>query len=268
MSALNQIIAALGGVTTAIHFSSSDSFEVPGGVTSISLLALGGGGGGNDCQAGGGSGGAGGGLSFSNSVSVTPGETLTITIGSGGARGTWGGGGLPGTGGTGGTTSIKRGAAVLVEATGGQGGYSQSMAAVGGNVSGGVGDTQYNGGSGGLPAGSEIRGGQGGGAGDIAIGANGTNGVTATTDYRGGGEGPGLLLTGSPINGYQVTVTSANAASYNGESNSSVYFGAGGGGGTYGDAGFTLTGIGAAGTGGMALLAWGGRTFTGGDNSF
>lgn len=269
MSALQQLLAAISGPgITVAYFTSNDSPSVPGGVTSISMLAIGGGGGGNDCQAGGGSGGAGGGLSFSNNVAVTPGETLTITVGNGGARGTWGGGGTPGTGGTGGTTSIKRGATVLVEATGGQGGYSPSSTANGGNYSGaGTGSTKYVGGAGGLPAGSEIRGGQGGGAGSLDGASNGANGVTATTDYRGGGYGGGAVLDTSLLDNIQSKPGLVNSATRNG-SNNTAYKGSGGGGGTYGDAGLTLAGIGAAGAGGLALLVWNNRTFVAGDMEF
>lgn len=268
MSALQQLLAAIGGpgITVAYYTSGTTSFEVPAGVTAISMLTVGGGGGGNDCQSGGGSGGGGGGLSFSNNVSVTAGETLTCIIGAGGVRGTWPGGGTQGTGGTGGTTSIKRGATVLVEATGGQGGWSPSTAATGGNVVGGVGDTQFNGGSGGLPAGSEIRGGGGGQCGDLYAAVAGANGATATLDYRGGGSGGGFALATPELDNYAISANSILSVNRNG--GAGIYFGAGSGGGAYGDAGFTLAGIGAAGNGGIALLIWNSRTFVPGDGDF
>lgn len=269
MSALQQLLAAIGGPgITVAYFATggTHSLEVPAGVTAMSMLTIGGGGGGNDCQAGGGSGGAGGGLSFTNNLSVTPLETLDVIVGVGGIRGTWPGGGVPGTGGTGGTTSIKRGATVLVEATGGAGGYSPSTAAVGGNVSGGVGATQFNGGSGGLPAGSEIRGGGGGQCGNLHAATDGANGATATVDYRGGGGGGGFAIGLPQLDNYAVVSNSVLSVNRNG--GSATYYGAGGGGGTYGDAGFTLTGIGAVGNGGLALLIWNSRTFTPGDTDF
>ena len=62
------------------------SFVVPANVESISMVAVGGGGGGaqnvND-----GGGGGGGALAYNNNVAVTPGETLTVVVGQGGARG-------------------------------------------------------------------------------------------------------------------------------------------------------------------------------------
>jgi len=78
---------------TATNFSSqlfstpgTYSWTVPAGVTSISVAGIGGGGGGSQKSAGG-SGGGGGLISYSNSISVTPGTTCTIVVGAGGATG-------------------------------------------------------------------------------------------------------------------------------------------------------------------------------------
>ncbi len=65
-------------------------WPVPNGVTKISIVAVGGGGGGSAVKAGlntGGQGGSGGGLSFVNDITVTPGEELTVRVGSGGMGG-------------------------------------------------------------------------------------------------------------------------------------------------------------------------------------
>jgi len=63
-------------------FTSSGTFTVPTGVSSVDLLVVaGGGGGGND----GGGGGAGGGLVFIPGYTVTPGGTVAVTVGCGGA---------------------------------------------------------------------------------------------------------------------------------------------------------------------------------------
>lgn len=68
--------------------STTSSWAVPAGVTSISIVCIGGGGGGYDgSEFSNPSGGGGGGLSFVNNVAVTPGETLSITYGHGSARG-------------------------------------------------------------------------------------------------------------------------------------------------------------------------------------
>ena len=61
------------------------NFVVPDGVTSISAVVVGGGGGGgNDTDnTEPGSGGGGGGLAYQTSIAVTPGESLTVVVGSG-----------------------------------------------------------------------------------------------------------------------------------------------------------------------------------------
>lgn len=112
------------------------NFVVPGGVTQIQATCSGAGGGGGGSGrttwgsavsvADGGPGGAGG-LAVSV-LDVSPGETLVVTIGSGGVAGVSSGTGTPispalGTaGGNGGFSRLKRGSTILVEATGGLGG--------------------------------------------------------------------------------------------------------------------------------------------------
>ena len=96
------------------------SFTVPAGVTSISAVCVGAGGGGggseyNASQAG--SGGGGGGLAYVNDIATTPGESLTVIVGAGGTIGV-----ANNQSGTGGLSNVKRGATVLVEASGGGGG--------------------------------------------------------------------------------------------------------------------------------------------------
>jgi len=76
------------------------TFIVPANVESISMVAVGGGGGGAQISDDGG-GGGGGALAYSNNVSVTPGESLTIVVGTGGAPG-------DGAGTAGGTSSVTR----------------------------------------------------------------------------------------------------------------------------------------------------------------
>ena len=92
------------------------SFIVPTAVTSISAVAIGGGGGGaSDVNDGGGGGGAG--LQYRNDIAVTPGETLTVVVGSGGAPGV--------NAATGGSSGVYRSGTQLVYATGGSGARSQ-----------------------------------------------------------------------------------------------------------------------------------------------
>jgi len=89
-----QVGTDFGSLTaTATNFSSqlfntpgTYSWTVPEGVTSISVAGVGGGGGGSQKTTGG-SGGGGGLISYSNSISVTPGTTCTIVVGGGGVTG-------------------------------------------------------------------------------------------------------------------------------------------------------------------------------------
>lgn len=119
-------------ITVQFNTPQTTGWVVPAGVTQIQMSCHGGGGGGgggaknpiaSTIRANGGKGGNGG-LAVSV-LNVTPGETLTIVVGVGGEAGTsvsasptaYGVNGLPG-----GTSSVKRGAAVLLYATGGFGG--------------------------------------------------------------------------------------------------------------------------------------------------
>ena len=124
--------------------SGSYTFTVPPGVTSISVVCIGAGGGGGNATnpdepgAGGGggesgrndgvSGGAGGALCY-GTIPVTPGESLTIVVGSGGN-----GGGSSNNGNAGGTTTIARGVTNLITAVGGGGGQARSTATVNGGT--------------------------------------------------------------------------------------------------------------------------------------
>lgn len=124
------------------------SFVVPGGVTSISAVTIGSGGsgGGRSGSAATAGGGGGGGLSYSNGISVTPGETLTVTVSGGGNYVN----NSNSDGNPGGACSIKRGADVLLSAAGGaKGTYDGASAAYGGSAGAGVGSIRYSGGRGG-----------------------------------------------------------------------------------------------------------------------
>ena len=62
------------------------TWTVPSGVTSIAVAAIGGGGGGTQ-NINGGSGGSGGDLDYANGITVTAGQQISVTVGSGGATG-------------------------------------------------------------------------------------------------------------------------------------------------------------------------------------
>jgi len=127
----NQTVAVTGSgaVLTVTAFSSTTSFVVPAGVTNILCEVIGGGGG---SAVAGNTGAGGGGYSYGTLV-VTPGETLTITVGAGGTGNQPAGG----QGTNGGTSSIARSSTTLMSATGGGGSGSSTQFGAGGGGGGG-----------------------------------------------------------------------------------------------------------------------------------
>ena len=194
-------------------FTTSQEWVVPGGVTSISAVVIAGGGGGaghatagtngiNNTGSGGG--GGGGALAWAESISVTPGETLTLTVGAGVSAGA---ASLPAAG-DGGDSSIRRGSTILLGAEGGGGGrqtwdtFTPPTTSTGGNSSnGGLGGTtlvyssdaqtnNYGGGFGGNGGDTDgPRGGGGGGAGGYQ--GNGGAGAGKVSSNPGNGSGGG-----------------------------------------------------------------------------
>jgi hypothetical protein len=112
-------------IPAASTYPTAGTFDylVPAGIISVTVTVVaGGGGGGGSIFSGDGHGGANGGSGgfYSNqTIAVTPGETLSIVVGDGGAGNT-GGAGTQGT--RGGSSSISRGGTPLFTATGGFGG--------------------------------------------------------------------------------------------------------------------------------------------------
>ena len=175
-----EFIGNQGGLTDKVY-----SFIVPTGVTTISAVAIAGGGGGGDAASGPDGVGGGGGLSYDTSLAVTPGETLTITVGHSGN-----GGMAPsdppnsiGTGSPANNTTIKRGSTVLLQANGGTGGSG------GTNGAGGSGGTtlSYDGGGNGGVRGAGQYTGNGGSSGSASLLG------TSSTDYLYGEGGAGTL---------------------------------------------------------------------------
>lgn len=135
------------------------SFVVPRGVTSVAVTVVGAGGGGGSNNSSGsvyGGGGGGSGGYVQTTITVTPGETLTIVVGWGGYGSNYNFNGNyayynnvytdtniyqqnPGTwasGGAGGSSSISRGATTLVSATGGGGGVTLGAGGAAGSPNG------------------------------------------------------------------------------------------------------------------------------------
>jgi hypothetical protein len=253
------------------------TFTVPPATTSISAVCVGGGGGGGGGESGrnqGVSGGGGGALCY-GTIPVTPGESLTVTVGSGGNAGASGGG----NGTAGGTTSIARGATVLITAVGGGAGLERSTATVnGGTGSVDASVTNSGGGNGGNSGGnSNDTGSGGGGAGgySAAGGAGGTTG-NGSASTGGGGGGGGATSAGQGYGGGGVGILGAGSNGTAGTLNStgggvgSNGGGSAGGtrpaGGAFGGGGGACdddtNGAGGAGGGGAVRIIWGtGRSY-------
>lgn len=200
--------------TSPIAVSSTTySWVVPSGVTTICAVVVGGGGAGSQTTNNTASpGGAGGGVSYRNDIPVTPGETLSITPGIPGFYN------YPNASANGQPSAIQRGATILLVAGGGAGGVGPFSDAVGGagavspaDGGGDGGDWMYAGpqtftahGGGGGAGGYNGKGGRGGIT--NVVGGNPTSAATnsggggggyASSSVGGGGGGVGLLGQGS-----------------------------------------------------------------------
>lgn len=117
-------------------FTAGGTFTIPAGVTSAKVTVIGaGGGGGGSNGANAGMGGGSGGWSEKWLSALTPGNTLTVTVGTGGT------GVSAATGNAGTASSVASGTQVIstITANGGSGGLANSAAVVGGGPGGTVG---------------------------------------------------------------------------------------------------------------------------------
>lgn len=148
-----QAAAGGGGLGGQTVFTSSGTFTIPTGKTVVKVTVVGGGGGTGGNQSGFvvvGSGGAGGGSAVKYLTGLTPGNTLTVTVGAGGTAGA---SGSYNTGGTGGTSSVASGTQTIttISATGGSGGTTNNVSTTnqgGTGGSGSNGDYNISGGNG------------------------------------------------------------------------------------------------------------------------
>ena len=213
------------GGTFVVNYTANDTFTVPANVTSLTVEAWGaGGGGGKSTAANNNAGGGGGGGGYArSSLTVTPGSSITVNVGTGGTASNNGGdswfgssttvrgaGGLGGgadnvNGGSGGSSNIGN----LATFNGGNGGNGHAS---------GTNDTRRGGGGGGSATNTAIGGngsaggsgsGGGGGTGE-ANGGNGrqgsNNGFAGASPGGGGGGGGRLAIGGAGGNG-RVRVT-------------------------------------------------------------
>jgi hypothetical protein len=155
----------------------SGSFTVPAGVTCLKVEAWGAGGGGSSIQQNNREGGGGGGGAYAcGIVTVTPGSTYVVSVGSGGAANI-----------NGGYSSF-----LTILAAGGRGGVNNSTTpGIGGPTALSTGTVLHGGGNGAV--GSGTSGGGGGGAGSAGPGGNASGGTAgAGTALNGGNGGAGV----------------------------------------------------------------------------
>lgn len=212
--------------TTTKTFNSSDIWVCPPRVTSIQVEAWGAGGAGGGRTTNGGGGGGGGGQYAKNiALTVTSGNTYTVTVGAQTAVGT-------GNGATGGNSSFNVTDVIAVGGGGGGGGAGSAEAGgIGGT--GGTGTVLHDGGGGGQTTIATDGGGGGGeGGGKSATGGAGGDGTVATGGTGGTGTEGGNGAAGTGVaQGIGVAGTAPG----------------GGGGGSYSTAASENGGAGAAG---------------------
>jgi hypothetical protein len=161
-------------------FTSSGTFSVPSGLTSVNVLVVGGGGAAGKSPGNGGGGGGAGGLIYRPAFPVTPGGTVTVTVGDGGARHS----GFPS------TDPSKNGQNSVfgtLTAQGGGSGGAHGSGGVSGGSGGGAGRD-----SGGAAAGSGNQPSQPGDSGTYGFGnPGGIDGSNPGSSTGGGGGGAG-----------------------------------------------------------------------------
>jgi N-acetylneuraminic acid mutarotase len=231
----NRLYVVAGNTGTAnqviYNTAGTASYTVPTGISSLTVKAWGAGGGGGGGSGSTGAGGSGGGGGFSQStITVTPGETLTVNVGTAGkATGSGGGGG--------GFSALLRSTTYLLQAGGGGGGGGAFGTAAGGNGGPGGGASAAAGNG---TAGGGTGGGGFGGGGFTTGGTGGTAGTTGTAGNSGaanlGGDAGGSAATCPTA----VTTRGGNGGTGAGGSGGSAVIcvgGGGGGGGAFGGGG-------------------------------
>jgi hypothetical protein len=220
--------------------TSSGSFTVPAGVTSLTVTLNGAGGGNGYFGANGGSGGT-----VTGTLAVTPGQVLTIVVGQGGSTGgsaTIGGGGAQGNSyasSGGGRSAIRLGGSDIV-AAGGGGGSGSAGSVHGGAGGGGTntsgaagtnGNSAIGGGGGTTSAGG--TGGQSAGNGSLGTGGNGGGGGGGGGYYGGGGGGTyGSVAAGGGGSAFYTGELTNVGGSQGGAGNGAIYPGGSAGNGS------------------------------------
>ncbi|MFO7369446.1 MAG: PKD-like domain-containing protein [Bacteroidales bacterium] len=175
---LGNTVYTSGNITilpSTFEYPSTGTFTALPGITSVKVQAWGGGGGGSSITANGRRGGGGGGGAFAGSiVSVIPGNTYNVVVGSGGAANTDG-------------NSSSFGETIVVAAGGSGGTINATTAGAGGTIAASTGTTKYAGGN--------------GANGDATFSYSGGGGGAAGTTGNGGNANGRFAGTGTPLNG-------------------------------------------------------------------
>jgi RHS repeat-associated protein len=244
-------VANAGGAVGQIAYTTPGTYTwtAPTGITSVSVVCVGGGGGGGAGYWAGG-GGGGGGTGWKNNISVTPGQSYTVVVGSGGISytATQSQPGTPGTvsyfinqstvagqGGSGGSWGVGDGYGPFAGGTGGGwsgdgGGYGGSGGTTSGDTAGGGGGAGGYGGAGGSAGNSPTVGTGGGGGGGINGGNNSANGAAPS------GGGVGIMgqgangSAGDPGGGGSGGIAGSANGTGGGSGNRGGVYGGGGGG--------------------------------------
>ena len=249
-------------------FNSSTTFSVPTGLTAVDVLVVaGGGGGGNSTGHESGGGGGAGGYIFTPGHPVSPGGSITVTVGSGGPGAPDASYNPPNSYNRdphkGGNSSFGGGTTITATGGGAGGGqyYSGSPGGSGGGQGGNYGTNSIGSGTSGQ--------GNNGGAGNIngiASTAGGGGGAGATGGGASNGQGgAGGSGTSSSISGSSVTYAGGGGGAAGNNGTGSVGSGGSGGGGNGGTNGVTAgSGTNNRGSGGGGAVGSGGNAGTGG----
>ena len=218
-------------------FTTSGTFSVPSGITSVNVLVVAGGGGGGQRHSGGG---GAGGLIFRPGFPVTPGGTVSVTVGCGGLGGIYGGSptqpdyaALVGQDSVFGTLTAKGG-----------GGFSTASGAGGSGAGGALGGT----------GGTATQPTQPGDSGAYGFGNNGGTGLDSPAGQCGigtGGGGGGAGAVGTTGSGNTAAGNGGIGKAYTiADGTTPVYYAGGGGGSAVGPYSNPNAGLGGQGGGG------------------
>ncbi|HEU5005007.1 MAG TPA: hypothetical protein VFT49_02905 [Candidatus Saccharimonadales bacterium] len=222
------------GLATTFSTQGGANYVVPSGYSTITVSMWGGGGGGGGGGRSGNGGDGGGGGYIKTTLSVTPGETLSVLVGGGGGGGTGRGDSGDG-GGGGGYSRIARGSTTLALAAGGAGGggggYNSGTNGGSGGAGGGTSGVNgsASGSAGGGGGGSSSSGGSGG--------TGGNNSGSAGSSLNGGDGGDGRSGQGSDGSTSNGAGNGAGGSGGLGSVSNNYAGGGGGGGGYYGGGG-------------------------------